>query len=415
MLKRMIDIDFKFRAVGQGAFYTGIFRHPNGNQFSLVYDCGSHSSRRYIDQEILNFVHESNGKKLDVLFISHFHADHINKIDELLRSTGGAKYAILPYLSPGELLLAYIDVIKSGGDPDTLAFIRNPTNFLLERNVDQIIFIHPSDEDGSNEDDNPNIKDPDPERFLSANFDFEISNRLLKNTKVDETNPKVSHYYDVGLFSIVDFWEFKFFNKHRDVTTLNNFIYDIRTLLGIHDFNFSEIADFIASNPATFDSNFNTIYSSNFGYGQLINDTSLIIYHASIVKCVKDVNFYLGSSNNYNYRKYAGTLLTGDVKFDQDCLNQITGKWTNEKYFENVSVFQIPHHGANHYIEFPIVNYYINVDFWVINYGLGNAQKHPRQEVVDMIELNKVKGEIFGNTQLHAFIYNYILYRNYEL
>lgn len=58
----MIDIDFKFRPVGQGAFYSGVFKHRNGKQFSFVYDCGSHSSRQYIDQEVSNFITETNKK-----------------------------------------------------------------------------------------------------------------------------------------------------------------------------------------------------------------------------------------------------------------------------------------------------------------------------------------------------------------
>ncbi|VXC57596.1 MBL fold metallo-hydrolase [Chryseobacterium sp. 8AT] len=404
-MKRMIYIDFKFRAVGQGAFYTGIFKHQNGNQFSFVYDCGSKSTRRYIDQEILNFVGENNNKKIDVLFISHFHADHINKINELLNKTAGAKCAILPYLTPEELLLAYIDVRKSGGDPDTLSFIQNPTGFLLERSVDEIIYIHPSDEDESNEDNNSNINDPDPERLLSENFNFKISNGLKPNTKRDEGNPKVSHYYDVGIFSIVDFWEFKFFNKHRDVTTLKDFIFDVKLLSGINDLNFNEIADFITTNPATFDSSFNTIYSKNFGYGQLINDTSLVVYHGPLVNFDQYVT-WIHEWWPYRIIDKKGTLLTGDIKFDQDCLDQLTNKWINVKYFENISVFQVPHHGANHYIESSIVNFYNNVDFWIVNYGLGNTYKHPRQEVVDMIEFNKFKGEIFGNTQVNAFNYS---------
>lgn len=410
MLKKMIDIDLKFRAVGQGAFYTGIFRHQNGNQFSFVYDCGSYSSRRYIDHEISNFVSESDGKKIDFLFISHFHADHVNKIGELLRSAGGAEFAILPYLTPEELLLAYIDVRKSGSDPDTLSFIQNPTGFLLERNVNEIIYIHPSDESGSNENSNPNINDPDPERLLSENFNFKISNGLQRNTKIDEGNPKVSHYFDVGIFSIVDFWEFKFFNKHRDVTTLNNFISDIRSLLRIHDFNFNEVADFITINPATFDSNFNTIYSKNFGYGQLVNDTSLVVYHGPLV----NLNYHIYLIHDWWPNiicSEKGTLLTGDIKFDQNCLDQITNKWINVKYFENISIFQVPHHGANHYLESSIVNHYKNVDFWVINYGLGNTYKHPRQEVIDIIELHKVNGKILGNTQVDAVSYGCFLYR----
>ena len=48
----MIDIDFEFHPVGQGLFYSGIFTHRNGNQFSMVYDCGSDSTLSYLENEI---------------------------------------------------------------------------------------------------------------------------------------------------------------------------------------------------------------------------------------------------------------------------------------------------------------------------------------------------------------------------
>lgn len=400
----MIDIDFKFRPVGQGAFYSGVFKHSNEKQFSFVYDCGSHSSRQYIDQEISNFITETNEQKIDILFISHFHSDHTNKITELLKQTGGAKCAILPYLTPEELILVYTDVSLSGGDTETLAFIQNPTNFLLERNVEKIIYIHPSDENGSNDSNDPNLKDPDPERILSSDFTFELLNQLLPNESIDEQNQQVSHYYDSGLFSIVGFWEFKFFNKNRDVITLNNFISDVRILLGISNFCFSDIANYIAANPTTFESNLNAIYSRNFGYGQLINDTSLIIYHGPLININREHLFYLNCFPFWSGQN-TGSLLTGDIKFNQDCLNQITAKWVNRKYFDNVGLFQIPHHGANNYLEPVIFTSFLNVYCWVINFGLGNTHKHPRQQIVDMIESCKVRGEIFANTQINSFDY----------
>lgn len=400
----MINIDFKFRAVGQGAFYTGIFRHENGKQFTFVYDCGSHSSRQYINQEISNFVTETKKQKIDILFISHFHSDHTNKITELLNQTNGAKMAILPYLTPEELVLAYIDVSVSGGDPETLAFIQNPASFLLERKVEQIIYIHPSDENNSNTNDEPNLKEPDLERILSPDFEFQISNRLVPNENIKEQNPNVLHCYDLGWFSIVGFWEFKFFNKQRNIITFNNFISDIKLLLGLSNFSFSDIANYINSNPTTFESNLNAIYSRNFGYGQLINDTSLIIFHAPLINIDREHLMYLRCFPFWRGRN-TGTLLTGDIKFNQDCLNQITAKWINRKYFDNVGLFQIPHHGANNYLDPVIFTSYPNVYFWVINFGLGNTHKHPRQEIVNMIENNKRNGKIFANTQVNAFNY----------
>lgn len=392
----MIDIDFKFRPVGQGAFYSGLFKHRNGKQFSFVYDCGTHSSRQYIDQEIGRFVLDTEHKRIDVLVISHFHDDHINRIANLLAQTGGAKYAILPYLTPDELILAYTDASLSGGDPDTLAFIQNPVNFLTKRKVEKIIFIHPDDDSGSGDTDNPNIKDIDPE---SPDFDFVLLNELKPHPQNDGNN-SVSHFYDTGRFTLVGFWEFKFFNKPRTPAIIANFIQDIKTLLGINNFSFNDIANYIENNKTTFESTLNGIYSTNFGFHQLINDTSLIIYHGTIVKILNRRVF-----DRYMLNISKGTLLTGDIKFNQNCLDQLRHKWKKSKYIDNVDVFQIPHHGASDYIEPIVISTFQNVYWWVINFGLGNTHKHPRQNIIDMIEANKSRGKIYENTQVSVFDY----------
>lgn len=406
----MMNIDFKFRSVGQGAFYSGVFKHRNGKQFSLVYDCGSDSSVQYINQEINHFANEIRHEKIDILFISHFHADHTNKISDLLSQTGGAIIAILPYLTPNELILAYTDVsVYGGGDPETLAFIQNPARFLLERKVEKVIFIHPSDDKDTGGSDEPNLKDPDLERILTSDFTFELLNQLVSNENIKEENQQVSHYYDLGRFSIVGFWEFKFFNKQRDAMTLNSFIQEIKNLLGTTTITFDDLATHIQNNATTYESNLSAIYGRNFGFGQLVNDTSLVIYHGPIINVSRIYIFYF---IKYPFWRvgHAGTLLTGDIKFNQNCLDQIRFKWINNRYFENVGIFQIPHHGANHYIESTVITSYQNVYWWVINFGLGNKYRHPRQDIIDIIELNKHGGKIFPNTQVNEFRYG-CLYR----
>lgn len=398
----MIDIDFKFRPVGQGAFYSGVFRHDNGKQFSFVYDCGTHSSRQYIDEEIDRFVYETDSKKIDMMIISHFHDDHINKISRLLTQTGGAKYAILPYLTPDELTLARIDAIATGGDPDTLVFLRNPVGFLLERKVEKIILIHPDDEPGTGGNENPDPKvDPD-----FPDFDFVFNNGLRPHPmNAESKNSSELHYYDTGIISIIRFWEFKFFNKPRNPVLVNGFIQDIKNLLGIPDFNLEDLANYIETNSGRFGPTLNRIYSSNFGARQLINDTSLVVYNGPIVKIANRRIF-----GDRMLGLFKSTLLTGDIHFDQNCLNEITRKWVYPRYINNVDVFQIPHHGADNYIEPVVVMTYQNVYWWVINFGLGNTHKHPHQNIVDLVETNKAMGKIFTNTQVNAFDYG-CLYR----
>lgn len=396
----MIDIDFKFRAVGQGAFYSGRFRHQNGQQFSMVYDCGTHSSRQYIDREIRNFVRETRKEKIDILFISHFHEDHINKIAALLNQTGGAKLAILPYLSPDELILAYADASLSEGgpDPDTLAFIQNPTAFLLDRKVDRIIYIHPGDDGKSGENTGLDDKEVNPE---SPDFRFVLSNQLMPNNAIIEQNIGVQHYYDTGNFSIIGFWEFKFFNKPRNLATVTAFVSDVKNLLGKTNISFNDLADYITANPRSFESDFNSIYSINFGYRQLVNETSLVIYHGAL----DAINPYPRIYRRWMRNNCTGTLLTGDIIFDQNCYDEIIRKWVNPKYQINVGIFQVPHHGANNYLLTTLTSRYPHVMFWVINFGLGNTHKHPHQNIVNGIINHCGSGNVFCNTQVNEFYY----------
>lgn len=70
--------------VGHGAFYTEQFKdEKNHVLFTAVYDCGSEqlkTLRKCIDE----FLAKDNISKIDALFISHFHYDHVNALDYLL-------------------------------------------------------------------------------------------------------------------------------------------------------------------------------------------------------------------------------------------------------------------------------------------------------------------------------------------
>lgn len=63
--------------VGQGAFYSEtLHRHGLNDDKYVVYDCGVLPMSSRLEEEIKNFL--PKGSVIDVLFISHFHADHVN-------------------------------------------------------------------------------------------------------------------------------------------------------------------------------------------------------------------------------------------------------------------------------------------------------------------------------------------------
>ncbi len=66
--------------VGQGAFYAETLHRPGfNNDKHIVYDCGVMPLSKRLKEEINTFL--PNNSIIDVLFISHFHADHVNGIN----------------------------------------------------------------------------------------------------------------------------------------------------------------------------------------------------------------------------------------------------------------------------------------------------------------------------------------------
>lgn len=94
--------------VGQGGFYTETL--SNGTQeATFVYDCGGFDKAKskmakYLD----SFLPKGKPKKqIEAVFISHFHADHINGLQYLLENAE-VKYLFLPQLTEEVLMEAMV-------------------------------------------------------------------------------------------------------------------------------------------------------------------------------------------------------------------------------------------------------------------------------------------------------------------
>lgn len=73
-----------FHPVGHGAFYTERFYDDDDNNIAnVVFDCGTLSTATQLNNEIKK-LQKSGMKEIDAIFISHFHTDHISRIDDLL-------------------------------------------------------------------------------------------------------------------------------------------------------------------------------------------------------------------------------------------------------------------------------------------------------------------------------------------
>ena len=92
-----------FDPVGQGAVYAEV-RGMGSRQFTVVYDCGNWRRK----QSAVEVVKCFKVPCVDILYISHFHADHISLIDELVKHAQ-IKKVYIPLLSNEEraVLMAY--------------------------------------------------------------------------------------------------------------------------------------------------------------------------------------------------------------------------------------------------------------------------------------------------------------------
>ncbi|MGI4742599.1 MAG: MBL fold metallo-hydrolase [Janthinobacterium lividum] len=95
-----------FHPVGQGAFYTE--QHYEGQEvLTVVYDCGSlTANKEQFQRKVATALPPKS--VIDLLFLSHFHADHVNGLDEL-KDRYTIRTVVLPELTEEARVLVKLE------------------------------------------------------------------------------------------------------------------------------------------------------------------------------------------------------------------------------------------------------------------------------------------------------------------
>lgn len=181
-----IKLDRTFWPVGHGAFYTERFYDCVGkNTFTAIYDCGSgnrwlitKNGERYLSTpEVKDLIEHFTPPQyaqdsktpiqdIDIAFISHLHADHINGFPVLLPRI---KKLVLPQLTDCKLLEAFLynafamsigdnGEINGGGEVDTESEVQRFITQLAQRSLgENISLIEVTENEGNPSDESIDI------------------------------------------------------------------------------------------------------------------------------------------------------------------------------------------------------------------------------------------------------------------
>ncbi|EMS7710936.1 hypothetical protein V9N58_003460 [Vibrio cholerae] len=332
-----IDYTVSFHPVGQGLFCTGTVFMNRAPVFTFVYDCGTSSQQKLLDDAIdkLQFAHG-----IDLLTISHFDNDHISGLGRLLNKHK-VKTLLLPALNLDErLYIAYSNGV--GVSDNIISFYIDPVKYLLSKyddRIDEIILV-PSGKNKENEIDN---------RYGDEELHIDVES-------IDSDNPKVKILKVGGRLVYKSIFEFVPYNDSCVQTKINkSFCNSVK----------KESDVFLNSSGVNKVSGVNKIqaalarvrdsFDKNFGKSALKrNIISLYLFAGPCVSNTRYIGGVVFNENEYVVHHFSrdisttadGVLFSGDGYLDSkknlDSLMTFYGK----DRMSRIACFQVMHHGA---------------------------------------------------------------------
>lgn len=361
-----------FHPVGQGGFFTEIFRNSSGKKFTVAYDVGSITANQKYLQNAIELV-----GSVDVVFLSHLHEDHINGISLLFKKNKKKKLRIImPELTTEEQLeTALYNMIASDGkflvyDEKTLSstFGIDDNSVITIAKSGDVPFVPESDiETISGKGVKTNVLFKEIWLYVPYNPQIKNNNSLLDEIKKSS---------DALIKSIVDSND-----KINDEALREAF-----------------------KNKKTRDE-LKNIYESV--YGENHNSYSMSVYSGPKEPNKLEEAFLTGCGcsdihcNELRDKETAHCLYTGDseLKTRINCRKLIT---YYNSWWDRIGIIQVPHHGSkNNYntmlhktadLEKTIFR------LFVITVGLNNIYGHPSVSVINDIKKNG--GCLFVITEL---------------
>lgn len=360
-----------FHPVGQGAFYTERFYDdvPGEPVFTAVYDCGSvnvHHLKKAIDQTF------GENDIINLLFVSHFHSDHINGI-EYLKKRCQVRYIVIPELTPGLVLESLVyDFIQSDGsrwNRNALQFLSNCIN-ASHNDGDgmRVVSVDVSGEGG------------EERRVIDLDGGDLIGPRVSRNTEIRFRDWIYVPYY-VG-----DKYD-ELIDKLTPVFKKNGFVFN-------QDFKAAGYVEALCDAIRKIKvSELKQIYGEVYGNH---NSYSMSVY--SGIGCGREYGY--GYDCDYDCRYGRRCFFMHRWRTDQSLYCNVNCLYTGDynakkglnftylttyfsRYWNRIGLVQVPHHGSEHNSDRKLYSHPNKLA--IMSFGTDNHYGHPDSKTIDEI------------------------------
>lgn len=398
------------RPVGQGFFHTAILDFA-GSTVRYVYDCGSddikplkRAIKQYLSRPEIYGIPPAKDDKIDLFFVSHFHADHVNGAMELVQQSK-VSTVVLPYLSPAMRIQWVLQAIEDDKATEAyLTHMRDPVAWYDSHGVHMVISVHHSPE-GSREGASPEEGGPVP--FNPEIHGKEVSldikslrdaERAQPHDEPDRLGVASVHISDTtplqfsGNGKIVDWGLLTF------VPPIKNAAQDILKTLG----NLAHFNDDADAEAKMLDPQYVLLKAADDGWrndilkayksviGSKANRASLCLYSGPLMyrPAASDTHYYYNYVHNRrdsiwssHHQNRVGWLGTGDAELGH-APHLSAFKTHYSAILSNLRTMTLPHHGAYRDFDPELARMAIN---FVASAGADSKYGHPDIAVVQCV------------------------------